>query len=39
MSSKNPLVPTIDKMIKEGINDMGTKPTVMDKSITHRMKK
>ena len=39
MSSKKPLVPTIDKMVKEWINDMETKPNVVEKAITHRMGK
>ena len=34
MSSKNPLVHTKLKMIKEGINDMETKYNVVKKSIT-----
>ena len=34
MSSKNSLVTTTDKFVKEGINDMGTKFTVVKESIT-----
>ena len=32
------MVATTDNMVKEGINDMETKPNVVEKSITHRMK-
>ena len=39
MSSKNPLVATIDKMVKEGINYMETEPNVVEKAITHHTKK
>ena len=35
MSSKNPLVPTTDKMVKEGTNDLETKPNVVKEAITH----
>ena len=34
MSSKKPLVTTTDKIFKEGINDMVTKPNVVKESIT-----
>ena len=34
MSSKNPLVTTIDKMVKEGVNYMETKPNVEKEAIT-----
>ena len=33
------MVPTTDNMVKEGINDMETKPNVVEKSITHRKEK
>ena len=36
MSSINPLVPTTDNKVKEGINYMQTKPNVEEKSISHR---
>ena len=36
MSSKYPLLPTKYKMFKEGINDMETKPNMVDKAITRR---
>ena len=39
MSSKNPLVPTTENMVKEGINDMKKKCNVVDKAITHHKKK
>ena len=39
MSSKNPLVATTYNMVNERINDMETKPDVVEKSNTHRMKK
>ena len=39
MSFKNPLFPTIDKIVKEGINDMEKKPNVVEKAITHHMEK
>ena len=35
MSSKNPLVSTTEKIVKEGINYMETKPNVVDEAITH----
>ena len=35
MSPKKPLVTTTDKMVKEGINDMETKPNVVKEAITH----
>ena len=35
MSSKKPLVHTIEKMVKERINDMETKCNVVEKAITH----
>ena len=35
MSSKNPLVPTTDKMVKGGINYTKTKHNVVEKDITH----
>ena len=35
MSSRNQLVITTDKMVKEGINGMGAKPNVVKESITH----
>ena len=38
MSSKNPLVSTTYKMVKEGINDI-KKPNVVEKSITHCIEK
>ena len=34
MSSKKSLVTTIDKIVKEGINDMGTKLNVVKEAIT-----
>ena len=34
MSYKNSLVTTVDKIVKEGINDMGTKPNVVKEAIT-----
>ena len=34
MSSKKSLVTTVDKIIKEGIIDMGTKPNVAKEAIT-----
>ena len=37
MSSKNTLVATTDKLVKEGINDMETKPNMVEKAITHHM--
>ena len=37
MPSKNPVVATTDKMVKEGINYMETKPNLVEKYITHRM--
>ena len=39
MSSKNPLVVTTEKIAKEGINDMETKPNVVNKAITHPIAK
>ena len=39
MSSKNPLVHTTEKMVKEGINDMETKPNLEYESITHTIAK
>ena len=35
MSSKNPLFPITEKMVKEGINDIETKRNVVEKAITH----
>ena len=35
MSSKKPLVITTEKTVKEGINDMETKPNVVKEAITH----
>ena len=37
MSSKNPLVANTDKIVKEGMNNMETKPNVVGKTITHCM--
>ena len=34
MSSKNALVTTTDKIFKEGINEMETKPNVVKEAIT-----
>ena len=34
MSSKNPLVTTTEKMVKEGINEMETKTNVVREAIT-----
>ena len=34
MSYKHSLVTTIDKIVKEGINDMGTEPNVVKEFIT-----
>ena len=34
MSSKKSLVTTIEKIVKEYINDMGTKPNVVKEAIT-----
>ena len=39
MSYNKPLVPTIDKMVKEGINDIETKRNVVEKAITHHKEK
>ena len=39
MSSKNLLVTTTDKMFKEGIHDMETKPKVAEEAITHPVAK
>ena len=39
MSSKNILVTTTEKMVKEGINDMETKPNVVKEAITHPIEK
>ena len=39
MSSKNPLVTTTEKMVKEGINDTETKPNVVKEAITHPIAK
>ena len=39
MSSKNPLVTTTEKIVKEGINDMETEPNVVDETITHPIAK
>ena len=39
MSSKKPFIATIEKMIKEGINDMKQKPNVVDQVITHTTEK
>ena len=39
MSYKNSLVPTTENMVKEVINDMETKPTVVEKAVTHCMEK
>ena len=36
MSSKNRVVPTTDKMVKERINDMEKKLIVVEKAITNR---
>ena len=35
MSSKNPFVANTDKKIKEWINEMETKPNVVEEAITH----
>ena len=35
MSSKKPLVPTTENIVKEGINDMEIKIHVAEKSIIH----
>ena len=35
MSSKNPLVDTTEKIVKEGINDMETEPNMAKEAITH----
>ena len=35
MSSNNPLAPTTEKMVKEGINNMETKRNVVKTFITH----
>ena len=37
MSSKNPLIATTKKIVKEGVNDMETKPNVVEESITRHM--
>ena len=37
MSSKNPLATTTHKMVTEGINEMGKKQNMVEKSITHCM--
>ena len=39
MSSKNQLVTTTEKMVKEGINDMETKPNVVKEAITPPIEK
>ena len=39
MSSKNPLVATTEKIVKEGINDTETKPNVVDEAINHPIAK
>ena len=39
MSSKKALVTSTDKIVKEEINDMETKPNVVEKSITHPIEK
>ena len=39
MSSKNPLVATTEKIVKEGINDMKKEPNVVDEAITHPITK
>ena len=39
MSSKKLLVPNTDNMAKEGINNMETKPNVVEKVINNRRKK
>ena len=39
MSSKNPLVPNIENMVKEGIHYMETKHNVVEKAITHHKEK
>ena len=39
MFSKSPLVATRKKLFKEGINEMKSKPEVVDKAITHTTEK
>ena len=39
MSSKNPLVVTTEKIAKESISDMETKPNVVNKAITNPIAK
>ena len=39
MSSKNPFVTNIDKMVKEGIDEMEKEPNVVKESITHTILK
>ena len=39
MSSKNPLVPTTENIVKEGINDMKKKRNVVEKAITRHKEK
>ena len=39
MSYKNPLFPTTENMVKEGINNMETKLNVVEKAITHHKEK
>ena len=39
MSSNNTLVPTTEKMVKEGINNMETKPNLVKIDIIHHKEK
>ena len=39
MSSKNPLAPNTENMVKEGVNYMETKRNVVEKAITNNKEK